>query len=77
MCGTDAATYHRERPGMSAFVLDDDVVYHTYSTFSALSSSSRAFNHCSRVPVLCVVIVLFSSRCFLALTWCLVVMRYI
>jgi len=28
------------------------------SSFSAFSSSSRAFNHCSRVPLLCVVIVL-------------------
>src|ERR1700716_2751135 len=26
MCGTDAATYHRERPGMSAFVRDDGVL---------------------------------------------------
>jgi predicted dithiol-disulfide oxidoreductase (DUF899 family) len=33
-CGTDAATFRRERPGMSAFVLDDGVVYHTYSTFA-------------------------------------------
>jgi predicted dithiol-disulfide oxidoreductase (DUF899 family) len=33
-CGTDAATYTRERPGMSAFVLADGVVYHTYSTYS-------------------------------------------
>jgi predicted dithiol-disulfide oxidoreductase (DUF899 family) len=33
-CGTDAATYIRERPGMSAFVLKDDVVYHTYSTYA-------------------------------------------
>jgi len=33
-CGTDAATYIRERPGMSAFVLDDGVVYHTYSTYA-------------------------------------------
>jgi len=32
--GTDAATYIRERPGVSAFVLEDDVVYHTYSAFS-------------------------------------------
>ena len=32
--GTDPATYIRERPGMSAFVLEDDVVYHTYSTFA-------------------------------------------
>jgi predicted dithiol-disulfide oxidoreductase (DUF899 family) len=33
-CGTDAMTYVRERPGMSAFVLEDGVVYHTYSAFS-------------------------------------------
>jgi predicted dithiol-disulfide oxidoreductase (DUF899 family) len=32
--GTDAATYMRERPGVSAFALDDGVVYHTYSTYS-------------------------------------------
>ncbi len=32
--GTDAATYTRERPGMSAFVLEDGAVYHTYSTYS-------------------------------------------
>ena len=34
MAGTDPATYVRERPGMSAFVLDDGVVYHTYSTYA-------------------------------------------
>jgi predicted dithiol-disulfide oxidoreductase (DUF899 family) len=34
MTGTDVATYARERPGMSAFVLDDGVVYHTYSTYA-------------------------------------------
>jgi predicted dithiol-disulfide oxidoreductase (DUF899 family) len=33
MCGTDAPTYARDRPGMSAFVLEDGVVYHTYSTY--------------------------------------------
>jgi len=33
-CGTDAATFGRERPGMSAFVLEDGVVYHSYSTFA-------------------------------------------
>ena len=32
--GTDVATYMRERPGMSAFALDDGVLYHTYSTYS-------------------------------------------
>jgi predicted dithiol-disulfide oxidoreductase (DUF899 family) len=34
MCGTDVPAYHRERPGMSAFVLEDGVVYHTYSTYA-------------------------------------------
>jgi predicted dithiol-disulfide oxidoreductase (DUF899 family) len=33
-CGTDAATYRRERPGLSAFVIEDGVVYHTYSTYA-------------------------------------------
>jgi predicted dithiol-disulfide oxidoreductase (DUF899 family) len=32
--GTDAATYIRERPGVSAFVLEDGVVYHTYSAYA-------------------------------------------
>jgi predicted dithiol-disulfide oxidoreductase (DUF899 family) len=34
MSGTDSATYTRERPGMSAFALEDGVVYHTYSAFA-------------------------------------------
>ena len=34
MTGTDLATYTRERPGMSAFVLEDGAVYHTYSAFA-------------------------------------------
>jgi len=34
MSGTDKATYSRERPGVSAFVLEDGVVYHTYSAYS-------------------------------------------
>lgn len=34
MCGVDVPAYHRERPGMSAFVLEDGVVYHTYSTYA-------------------------------------------
>ena len=33
MSGTDPATYLRERPGMSAFALEDGVVYHTYSAY--------------------------------------------
>ena len=31
--GTDWATYRAEGPGMSAFALDDGVVYHTYSAY--------------------------------------------
>jgi predicted dithiol-disulfide oxidoreductase (DUF899 family) len=34
MSGTDPATYTRERPGLSAFALEDGVVYHTYSTYA-------------------------------------------
>ena len=34
MCGTDMATYVRERPGMSAFALEDGILYHTYSTYA-------------------------------------------
>jgi predicted dithiol-disulfide oxidoreductase (DUF899 family) len=32
--GTDWETYTRERPGMSAFALEDGVVYRTYSTYA-------------------------------------------
>ncbi len=32
--GTDVATYIRERPGMSAFALEDGAVYHTYSAYA-------------------------------------------
>ena len=34
MSGTDAATYTRERPGVSVFVLEDGVVYRTYSAYA-------------------------------------------
>ncbi len=34
MTGTDVATYMRQSPGMSAFALEDGVVYHTYSAYS-------------------------------------------
>jgi len=34
MCGTDANTYLRERPGMSAFAIEDGTVYHTYSAYA-------------------------------------------
>jgi predicted dithiol-disulfide oxidoreductase (DUF899 family) len=34
MTGTDVATYVRERPGMSAFALQDGRIYHTYSAYA-------------------------------------------
>lgn len=34
MAGTDVATYTRDREGLSAFVLEDSVIYHTYSTYA-------------------------------------------
>jgi predicted dithiol-disulfide oxidoreductase (DUF899 family) len=34
MAGTDAASFIRQKPGMSAFVIEDGVVYHTYSTYA-------------------------------------------
>jgi predicted dithiol-disulfide oxidoreductase (DUF899 family) len=34
MAGTDALTYTRERPGLSAFAFEDGAVYHTYSAYA-------------------------------------------
>ncbi|HUY67471.1 MAG TPA: thioredoxin family protein [Acidimicrobiales bacterium] len=34
MVGTDWETYRHEGPGVSAFVLEDGVVYHTYSAYA-------------------------------------------
>jgi predicted dithiol-disulfide oxidoreductase (DUF899 family) len=33
-CGIDVPTYARDRPGMSAFVMERGVVYHTYSSYA-------------------------------------------
>ena len=51
MCGTDAATYIRERPGMSAFALEDGVVYHAYSTYArGLDGLWGAYQWLDRAP---------------------------
>ncbi len=34
LTGTDVGTYTSEREGMSAFALEDGIVYHTYSTYA-------------------------------------------
>jgi len=33
-CGTDWPGFSRDRPGLSAFALEDGAVYHTYSTYA-------------------------------------------
>ena len=45
MTGTDVPAYHRDRPGMSAFALENGVVYHTYSTYA------RGLDGLWRVPL--------------------------
>jgi predicted dithiol-disulfide oxidoreductase (DUF899 family) len=32
-CGTDSLTFQRDRPGLSTFIREDGVIYHTYSTY--------------------------------------------
>jgi predicted dithiol-disulfide oxidoreductase (DUF899 family) len=49
--GTDWATYTREAPGMSAFALEDGVVYHTYSAYArGLDSLWGMYQWLDRAP---------------------------
>ena len=51
-CGLDAAAYTRELPGMSAFALEDGVVYHTYSTYErGLDILWGAYQWLDRAPL--------------------------
>jgi predicted dithiol-disulfide oxidoreductase (DUF899 family) len=51
MTGTDVSTYARERPGMSAFVLEDGIVYHSYSAFArGLDALWGAYQWLDRAP---------------------------
>jgi predicted dithiol-disulfide oxidoreductase (DUF899 family) len=50
-CGTDGRTYMRDRPGMSAFAIEDGVVYHTYSTYArGLDGLWGAYQWLDRAP---------------------------
>jgi predicted dithiol-disulfide oxidoreductase (DUF899 family) len=50
-CGTDVATYTRDRPGLSSFVLEDAVVYHTYSAYArGLDSIWGMYQWLDRAP---------------------------
>ena len=49
--GTDAATYLRERPGLSAFALEDGAVYHAYSAYArGLDSLWGMYQWLDRAP---------------------------
>jgi predicted dithiol-disulfide oxidoreductase (DUF899 family) len=51
MTGTTVATYTRERPGMSALVLEDGAIYHTYSTYArGLDGLWGAYQWLDRAP---------------------------
>ncbi len=51
MSGTDVPTYVRERPGMSAFTLEDGRIYHTYSTYArGLDGLWGAYQWLDRAP---------------------------
>jgi predicted dithiol-disulfide oxidoreductase (DUF899 family) len=51
MCGVDTPTYLRERPGMSAFAIEDGVVHHAYSTYArGLDGMWGAYQWLDRAP---------------------------
>jgi predicted dithiol-disulfide oxidoreductase (DUF899 family) len=51
MTGTSVAIYTREAPGMSAFALEDGVVYHTYSAYArGLDGLWGAYQWLDRAP---------------------------
>lgn len=52
MCGTDALTFTRDRPGMSAFVRESGTVYHTYSAYArGLDALWGAYQWLDRAPL--------------------------
>lgn len=50
-CGTDVNGFRRDRPGMSAFVLENGIVHHTYSTYArGLDGLWGAYQWLDRAP---------------------------
>lgn len=50
--GTDAATYTRDRPGMSAFAIQDGAIYHTYSAYArGLDALWGSYQWLDRAPL--------------------------
>ena len=51
-CGVDLQTFLREMPGMSAFVIEDGEVYHTYSAYArGLDGLWGAYQWLDRAPL--------------------------
>jgi predicted dithiol-disulfide oxidoreductase (DUF899 family) len=51
-CGTDALTYTRDRPGLSAFVREDGAIYHTYSSYArGVDGLWSAYQWLDRAPL--------------------------
>jgi len=51
-CGTDWPTFTRDRPGMSAFSMEDGAIYHTYSTYArGLDGLWGAYQWLDRAPL--------------------------
>jgi predicted dithiol-disulfide oxidoreductase (DUF899 family) len=51
-CGTDGPTYSRDRPGLSAFIRQDGIVYHTYSTYArGVDAIWGAYQWLDRAPL--------------------------
>jgi predicted dithiol-disulfide oxidoreductase (DUF899 family) len=52
LCGVDWRTFLKDMPGMSAFVLEDGEVYHTYSTYGrGLDGLWGAYQWLDRAPL--------------------------
>ena len=52
MCGVNLPTFLREMPGMSAFVVKDDQIYHSYSTYArGLDGLWGAYQWLDRAPL--------------------------
>jgi predicted dithiol-disulfide oxidoreductase (DUF899 family) len=52
MTGTDVPTYTRDRPGMSAFVIDNGAIYHTYSAYArGLDAIWTSYQWLDRAPL--------------------------
>src|SRR5579872_1379721 len=52
MCGVNLPTFLREMPGMSAFIIEDGQIYHTYSTYArGLDGLWGAYQWLDRAPL--------------------------